>query len=75
MSIKEKINPIFTKNPEEIRGYVTGFCVYLGRGITNAFRKSKTPLSLNTAINEEKTAYSYLYNTKETPRIWREYGI
>ncbi|MFA7718217.1 MAG: hypothetical protein WC875_05890, partial [Candidatus Absconditabacterales bacterium] len=37
--------------------------------------KPQIPLSLSTAINEEKTAYSYLYNTKDTAKIWREYGI
>ena len=75
MPAKERINKLFTKNPEEIRGYITGFVLFLGRGLARIFRKPQTPLSLTDSIAEEKTAYSHLYNTKEKTGIWRDYMI
>jgi hypothetical protein len=72
---KSSISNLFTKNPEEIRWYVTGLFVFLAKGLGNIFRKSVAPLSLQTCVDEEKEHYSRLYNLHNSRQIWIEYLI
>jgi len=52
---QQKLNQLFTKNPEELRWYITGTLSHL-------FSKSK--LSLQENINTKKEKYSLLYKSQ-----------
>ena len=59
MNVKQQLNILFFKNPEEIVWYVTGFFMYLIKSITHTIFKMQ-PYSLGTEIRSEKEAYSHI---------------
>ncbi len=73
LQTKMSINNLFTKNPEEIRWYVTGFVLFLLKGLWRMVRTSATPLSLHDCIEGEKIAYSRLYNITQSRTVRMEY--
>lgn len=75
LKVKDQINHIFTKNPEELRGYISGTIVYGARSFAKIFHTPAQTPSLQTSIDEEKELYSRLYPLKWYPLLWIEYLI
>ncbi len=72
MNIKQHLNALFFKNPEEIIWYITGFVSYLIKSITHTIFKMQ-PYSLATEITREKESYSHIMIIKGNPSIIIEY--
>lgn len=69
---KQRFNPLFLKNPEEIRWYATWCISYLVKSIWRVF--SKLPAyNLAKEVAEEKEQYSRIVNIKEHKNIIIEY--
>ena len=69
--LKQQLNRLFFKNPEELRGYITGFIVYLAKSLGTLFKKA--PLNLREEIAKEKEAYGHIISIKEEKTILIEY--
>jgi len=72
---KSDISNLFFKNPEEIRGYLTGCIVFIAKSIAKIVHTPKGIFTLHTCIQAEKDEYSHLYNIKKNREIWIEYII
>lgn len=70
--IKQQLNKLFFKNPEEIIGYITGFIVYLGKSFVHIFTKMQ-PYSLEEEIAKEKESYGHIIDIKDNASIIIEY--
>lgn len=70
---KQWLNTLFTKNPEELWGYVTWSLRYLGLLISTLWTRQAVPLSLSTVIEQEKQTYSRIIDI-DASLIW-EYSI
>ena len=70
--IKQQLNKLFFKNPEEIIGYITGFIVYLGKSFVHIFTKMQ-PYSLEEEIAKEKESYGHIIDIKGNASIISEY--
>lgn len=57
--IKEYINKIFIKNPEELRWYIRGWLVYVYKRVTTI-----ELLTLNETVEKAKKDFSLLYNVQ-----------
>lgn len=73
ITIKQRINPLFLKNPEEMRWYLTGSFFYLVKLFTSIF--TKIAPHLQEEILKEKEAYSHIIWIKEEKKILIEYFI
>ncbi len=73
--VKEQINHLFTKNPEELRWYISGTIVYGARSFARIFHTPILQPSLQASIDQEKELYSRLYPIKWYPLLWIEYLI
>ncbi|MCX6825038.1 MAG: hypothetical protein NTY80_02325 [candidate division SR1 bacterium] len=71
-TIKQHINILFLKNPEEIFGYVTGLFVYLWKAFIHLFSKIES-YSLQNEIAKEKEVYSRIIDIPENKNIIIEY--
>lgn len=69
---KQQLNKIFSKNPEEVRGYVTGFVSYLGKSIKHLFKPTET-YTLEQEIAQEKEAYGAIIDITTMTSISIEY--
>ncbi|MCX6823686.1 MAG: hypothetical protein NT085_00970 [candidate division SR1 bacterium] len=70
--IKQWLNKLFLKNPEEIRGYLTGLCIYVGKSLVHIF----VPIqhyTLEEEIAKEKEAYSRIIDIQGNINILIEY--
>jgi hypothetical protein len=67
------LNTLFTKNPEELWGYVTWCIRYVATLFPTLWTRKATPLNLSAVIEQEKQAYSRIIDI-DTPLIW-EYSI
>ncbi len=70
---KQWLNTLFTKNPEELWGYVTWCIRYVATLFPTLWTRKATPLNLSAVIEQEKQAYSRIIDI-DTPLIW-EYSI
>ena len=75
LHVKDQINHLFSKNPEELRWYVTGTVVYGARSFAKIFHAPTESTSLQMSIDQEKELYSRLYPLKGYPLLWIEYLI
>ena len=73
LHVKQQINLIFTKNPEELRWYITGICRYGLQAIGHIFHPASIQTSLQSYVDEEKEKYSRLYPLSQYPSLWAEY--
>ncbi|MFA6256082.1 MAG: hypothetical protein WC606_02760 [Candidatus Absconditabacterales bacterium] len=71
---KQRLNKLFFKNPEEIRGYITGFSVYLAKSFTRIFTKGQIS-SLTEEIAKQKEAYDHIIDIQGTIIIEYILGI
>lgn len=69
---KQQINKLFLKNPEEMRWYITGFLIYIGKRIFHLFFPLQ-PYMLREEINKEKEIYSRIINIEDDTHIIIEY--
>lgn len=74
LHIKRRLNTLFLKNPEELRGYITGFLVYLGKSFVHLFT-TMTPYTLDQEIAKEKESYSRIVIIQNNGIIVIEYLI
>ncbi|MFA5748169.1 MAG: hypothetical protein WC872_03615 [Candidatus Absconditabacterales bacterium] len=74
VDLENKLNKCFKKNPEELRGYITGSLVFGFKYLVNKFKKSEN-LNINYFWDKEKEDFSHLYDVKEIGKIKIEYGI
>ncbi len=74
MDIKQRINKLFLKNPEEIFWYISGFVSYLGKSLVHTAIKIQ-PYSLEGEIRREKEVYSRIISLKEHKMIIVEYVL
>lgn len=63
------VNKLFYKNPEELRGYVTGTLVFIVRSL---FHK---PCSWSDCIVDAKQPYTYLYDIRKFGIIQWQYAL
>lgn len=70
--IKQRLNKLFFKNPEEIRWYITGFIIYLGKSFVHIFKKMQ-PYSLENEILKEKEDYGRIIEIQGNANIIIEY--
>lgn len=57
--IKQKLNTLFFKNPEELRWYVTGFVAFMAKSFVHMFT-SLPPYSLEDEIHKAKDVYNHI---------------
>ena len=69
---KQRINTLFLKNPEEIRWYVTGLLIYIGKSFIHIFTQMQ-PYTLEGEIASEKEAYSHIIDIQSDRSIIIEY--
>ncbi len=72
--IKQQLNKIFVKNPEEFFWYITWFISYIGKSITHTFI-SMQPYTLASEIHREIEVYSRIIDLQGTTSIIIEYII
>lgn len=72
IKIKQRLNILFLKNPEELRWYVTGLVVYLAKSLVHIFAKMQ-PYTLQTEITKEKTIYSGIMDIQGNTSLIAEY--
>jgi hypothetical protein len=71
---KHYINMFFFKNPEEVRGYVIGFLIYLGKSFVHLFKKMEV-YTLRNEVIQEKEKYSHIIDTHNNNKLIIEYVI
>ncbi len=74
MSTKHRLNSLFLKNPEELRGYITWFLIYIGKLFIHLFRPMKA-YTLSQEVMYEKEVYSHILNIQNNTPIISEYII
>lgn len=72
IQIKQHINTLFFKNPEEIMWYATGFLIYLAKSLGHIF-VSMQPYNLAAEIAKEKEIYSHIITLQDNKYIIIEY--
>ncbi len=70
--VKRKLNKLFTKNPEELRWYITGFIVYFAKSCIHLFSPMK-PYTLHDEITKEKEVFSHILTLQNNTSIILEY--
>ncbi len=71
-AIKQWLNTLFFKNPEELMGYLTGFFIYLTKSLAHIFTKMQA-YTLEKEIQKEKEAYSHIIDIRGNGTIIVEY--
>lgn len=71
---KQQLNKLFFKNPEELRGYITGFLTYMGKSFIHIFMDIQ-PYTIAWEIAREKEAYSRIIGIQGNISIIIEYLI
>ena len=69
---KQQFNKLFFKNPEELRGYITWFFIYLGKSFVHIFTVMQ-PYTLSEEIAQEKKTYGHIIDTQTNRDIVIEY--
>lgn len=72
IKIKQRLNMLFLKNPEELRWYVTGSVVYLVKSLLHTCF-ALAPYSLQEEIKKEKNAYSAIIDIAGNTPLIAEY--
>lgn len=72
IATKQWLNRLFSKNPEEIFGYITGFIVYLTKSLVHIFNKIQ-PYNLEDEIAKEKEDYGRIIDIQGNVSIISEY--
>ena len=72
--IKQRLNKLFLKNPEEIMGYVTWLFLYILQSFVHIFVPMPA-YSLQTAIVKEKESYSRIIDIHNNTNIIIEYML
>lgn len=72
VTIKQRLNKLFVKNPEELRWYVSGFVVYVAKSLLHIFTPL-SPYSLESEIAKEKNTYSSIIEIKGNTWFIAEY--
>ncbi|HMS91625.1 MAG TPA: hypothetical protein PKC87_05360, partial [Candidatus Absconditabacterales bacterium] len=72
LSIKQRLNTLFLKNPEELVGYLTGMIIYLIKVFAHIFIKLPT-YSLEEEIQKEKESYSRIIDIQGNGYLIGEY--
>jgi len=72
ITTKQWLNKLFSKNPEEIFGYITGCIIYLTKSLVHIFSKIQ-PYSLENEIAKEKEDYSRIIDVQGNVNIISEY--
>lgn len=75
LALKQWLNTLFLKNPEELAGYLTGTIVYLVKSFARIWRNDSATLRLKDEIDKEKTAYSRITHVQKNPYIIGEYFL
>lgn len=70
--VKQRLNGLFSKNPEEIRWYFTGMLLFIGKSLIHIFIPLQT-YTLWDEIAKEKEMYSYIINIQTNKNIIIEY--
>ena len=70
--VKQWLNKLFLKNPEEIRWYFTGLCIYIGKSLAHIVVPIQ-PYTLEEEIVQEKEAYSRIIDIQGNINILIEY--
>ncbi|MFA7298755.1 MAG: hypothetical protein WC010_03880 [Candidatus Absconditabacterales bacterium] len=69
---KQRINKLFLKNPEELRGYITGSILYTLKVFVHFFKEIQ-PYTLEGEVTKEKEIYSHIIDIKTDRNIIIEY--
>lgn len=72
ISVKQSLNSLFLKNPEELVGYLTGMIVYLAKLFAHMFTKIPA-YTLEEEIQKEKESYSRIIDIQGNGYIIWEY--
>ena len=72
ISVKQRLNALFIKNPEEIRWYITWSIVYLMKSCINILKKL-SPYTLSWEIAKEKEVYNHIIDIQGNMNIIMEY--
>ncbi len=70
--VKQRLNKLFFKNPEEIRWYLTGLCIYIGKSLAHIVVPVQY-YALEEEIAQEKEAYSRIIDIQGNINILIEY--
>jgi len=70
--VKQWLNKLFLKNPEEIRWYFTGLCIYIGKSLAHIVAPVQY-YALEEEIAQEKEAYSRIIDIQGNISILIEY--
>jgi hypothetical protein len=71
---KQYLNMLFFKNPEELRGYITGFLIYLGKSFVHLFTKMEV-YTLSNEIVQEKERYGHIIDIQNNTKLIVEYVL
>ncbi len=69
ISLKQRLNKLFIKNPEEIRGYVVWSCSYLIKWLFHLV-VTMQPYTLHDEIIQAKKSYEQILSLEEPVIIW-----
>ncbi len=71
---KKILNTLFFKNPEEIIGYISWFCMYIAKSCVHLFFTTKMePYTLAREIKRQKEYYGYIIDITWNTSIIMEY--
>ena len=72
ITFKQKLNTLFTKNPEELRWYITGFICFFAKSLYNIVTKIQY-FTLEQEVAQEKERYSRIISMQGNISLILEY--